>query len=509
METKDLDNLKKIVEINIDLQNQNAKLCQKVEELSRQVEWLNRQLFGAKSEKIMPPNLSPLLPGFADKKEEEKQDEKEAISKKEPLRKKRKKNGWNEIPDGLPCEEKIIDVPEKDRKGKVLIGYEISKRYARRETRFYIIVIKRAKYANPNDSTQGVITAPPAGDVIDSISGKTKYDISFIVGIIIDKLENYLPIYRQAEAMRREGVLINRSTLLSLFLNSAVPFEVLYKRLNEIINQCDIIHGDETPVKMLQPGKGKCKQAYMWVKMTGIGPPLISFTFANSRSQKVANELYKDYYGTIIHDHYVGYDHLAAGFAGCWAHVRRKFFDILKNGYSDAQKFINLIRNLYDIERAAKKRADLVNLESALFKERKKRRKISIQIVKEFFNQCIDTLTKEIPTSPLAKAINYALNQRSALEMFLKDSRLNIDNNPAENIIRPIVLGRKNWLFAGNEIGGQKLAMFASFAATCKKNNINFRKWLEDTLTKLSSTPMSEIDSLLPLPKKEEIINCV
>lgn len=467
-----------------------------ITDLQHQIDWLKRQLFGTKSEKIMPsPDDTTMLPGFesSSPSEPEKTQRVEAHE-----RKKREKNGWNEMSAELPREEVVIDVPEAEREGMDLIGYEVSERYARHETRYFIKVIKRAKYADPKNALRGVVTAKAAGDFLDSTSGKTKFDASFIAGIVSDKIENHLPIYRQAEMMAREGIPVNRSTLQSLFTGAARQLDVLYERQNELIQQCDVIHGDETPIRLLEPGKGKCKKAYIWIKMTGLGPPLVSFHFANSRKKEVAEELYKDYYGTIIRDHYAGYNGLEAEHAGCWAHVRRNFFDALQSGYREAETFVDLIRNLYMIEREAKLRGEARGTETALFNERKVARRISMKLVKEFFDACVKRQAQEIPSSPLAKAVNYAINQQSALEKFLTDPRLNIDNNPAENAIRPLALGRKNWLFAGSEAGGKSLAILASFAATCKKNNVNFRAWIENVLCRLNSTPAEDADFLLP-----------
>ncbi len=478
-ELKTLDEAKEVI---VDLQRQN--------------DWLKRQLFGAKSEKLKPVDtLTPDL-FLQESSAVEEPIKIETVQSHE--RKKRDKNGWGEMPEDLPREVEIIDVPEDERVGMELIGYDESERYARRETRYFIKVIKRAKYADPADATRGVVTARAAGDFLDSASGKTKFDVSFVAGVVSDKIENHLPIYRQAEIMAREGVPVNRSTLQSLFSGAARQLEVLYDRQNELIHQCDVIHGDETPIRLLEPGKGKCKTAFMWVKMTGVGPPLVSFHFANSRKKEVAEELYKDYYGTIIRDNYAGYTDLAAEHAGCWAHVRRKFFEANEAGYSVAEGILNLLRNLYTLEREAKQRSEAKDSEASLFNERKRARRLSANLVKEFFTMCTAIQGGEIPGSPLAKAVNYALNQRESLEKFLKDPRLNIDNNPAENVIRPLALGRKNWLFAGNEAGGKHLAMLAGLAATCHKNNVNFRRWLEHILVKLSITPASEIDSLLP-----------
>ena len=162
------------------------------------------------------------------------------------------------------------------------------------------------------------------------------------------------------------------------------------------------------------------------------------------------------------------------------------------------EPLLKLVRNLYQIEREATERAEKKGTETALFQERKTARRVSQKLVAEFFKQCRALRENERPTSPVAKAVVYALNIEAELKKFLDDSRLNIDNNPAERLNRGVAIIRKNCLFAGSELGGQRLAILYSFAASCKANNICFRKWLEDTLPRLSSTPASQIDSLLP-----------
>jgi hypothetical protein len=318
-------------------------------------------------------------------------------------------------------------------------------------------------------------------------------------------VENHLPLYRQAEIMKREGLPIHRSSLCSLFSGASQQLEVLWERINELLMQREIIHADETPVNMLDPGKGKCKKAYLWCGLSGIGPPLAVFHFVLSRSQNTAEKLFGNYSGTIIRDAYVGYDTLDADFAACWAHVRRKFLDVFNAGYVKAEPELKLIRNLYQIEAEARLRAEKKNTETALFQERKVARRASAKLVKEFFDLCREQLGNEVPSSPLYNAINYALKLEEQLSMFLKNPKLNIDNNPAENVIRPIALGRKNWLFAGSEPGGQHLAIMQSMAATCKANSVNFRAWMEDVLVRISTTPAAEIDSLLPHLWKPEI----
>lgn len=471
-------------------------LTAQIEELKLQLAWFKRQLFGAKSEKMIPIDTDiPSLPGFEPESQPEPL-EKQTVATHE--RKVREGSGWNEIPPDLPREEVIIDVPEAEREGMTLIGYEVSERLARRETRFFVKVIKRAKYADKADALRGVVTAPAAGDVLDSASGRTKFDVSFISGVVSDKIENHLPLYRQAEIMGREGLPINRSTLCHLFGGASEQLTVLYDRMDALILDCDIIHADETSTKLLEPGRKKCKTAYVWGRMSGIGPPLIAFHFERSRSKEAAQKLYGDYFGTIIRDAYVGYEDLEAGFAACWAHARRKLFDAWNAGYLEADTGIKIIRQLYQIETEAKARAENKGTETALFQERKTARRASASLVRDFFDFCRQQRNKDVPSSPLRKAVGYALNLETELSEFLKNPKLNIDNNPMENMIRPIALGRKNWLFAGSEGGGRHLAILQSFAATCKVNKVNFRTWLEDVLLRLGSTPATDIDTLLP-----------
>lgn len=163
---------------------------------------------------------------------------------------------------------------------------------------------------------------------------------------------------------------------------------------------------------------------------------------------------------------------------------------------------MKIIQELYQIERVAKERAEKKGTETALFQERKNARRQSQKFVREFFEQCRVLKESERPTSLVAQAVSYALNIEEELKKFLKDARLNIDNNPAERLNRGIAIIRKNCLFAGNEAGGQRLAILYSFAATCKANGICFRKWLEDVLPRLNSTPAGQIDSLIPEAKQ-------
>ena len=490
------ENEKRLLEIIQIKDEVIVALQSKIDELTTSLAWLKRQVFGSKTEHFVPTDDTPSL--FT--KEELPEPEKEiphTTTVAEHERKTRKPNALGEIPADFPRIECILDVPEDQRQGMKLIGYVESEKVAF-ETGLYVLHYKRAKYADPNDPLHGVVIAPPPENIFDTVSGRCRYHESFVAKVVDDKIVNGIPLERQARMFANEKLPVAPSTLEDLYKRTADLLLPLYERMIILIMMCDILHVDETFIKLLVKGSGKCKNAFLWCRMTGIGPPMIAFHFALSRSQDVAKFLLGDYSGTIIRDAFVGYDKLDCEVACCWAHVRRYLLEAYDNGFLKVEPLLKLVRSLYKIEHDAKERAEEKGTETALFQERKTARRTSAKLVDEFFEQAKAIQQSERPSSPVTKAVSYALNIEPELRMFLKDSRLNIDNNPAERLNRGIAIIRKNCLFAGSETGGQRLAVLYSFAATCKANNICFRNWLEDVLPRLSSTPASQIDSLLP-----------
>ena len=478
-----------------------TSLTEEIQKLKEQNEWLKRQMFGAKKERFVDNSDVPLLPGMEPGEPEEAQ---KTTLKVESHERKAHRNqtGWQDFPADLPREEIVIKVPDEQRLDSAgnelaVIGYDVTERLAWR-TSYIIKVFKREKLASKTNALEGVVIAPHPGDVLDSVTGKSKFDVSFIAHMIVSKVCDYLPLNRQSEMLARSGLNIDRSTLCRIFGASADVLSPLYDRMVELILSCDIIHADESPINMLSPGNGACKKAWIWCRMSGVGPPLTAFHFATDRSQNTAEKLLGDYTGTVIRDAYCGYDDLDAAHAACWAHARRKFFDAQNNHAEAAQSMLKLIRQLYDLERQAKLKAEPAGTESALFDARRKYRKNSKEITQKIFDACKKLIETEPPSSQIAKAASYTLKLKSELSLFLHDPRLNIDNNPAENAIRPIALGRKNYLFAGNEEGGRRLAILLSLAATCKANKVNVQHYFEDVLQKIHTTPVSQIDILLP-----------
>ena len=474
-------------------------LAEENEKLSNELAWFRRQLFGSKTEHYIPEDDTPSL--FPEEEPPKSSEEPKTATISEHERKVRQPNALSEIPADLPREERVIDVPEDQRQGMVLIGYDESERIAY-QTGLYVIHFKRAKYADPSDALRGVVTAPAPGDVFDSVSGRTRYDASFVAKVVADKVENAIPLERQARMFGNEGLPVAPSTLEDLYKRTADALHPLYERMIEQIMQCDILHADETFIKLMIKGTKKCKQAYLWYQLTGVGPPMIAFHFSPSLSRNVAESLLGNYSGTIIRDSYTAYEKLDCEVACCWAHVRRRFLQAVECGYTKAEVPLKMIQALYKIERGAKERAEKKGTDTALFHARKEARRQSQKLVREFFEQCRALKESERPSSPVAQAVSYALNIEEELKKFLKDARLNIDNNPAERLNRGIAIIRKNCLFAGSEAGGQRLAILYSFAATCKANGICFRTWLEEVLPRLTTTPAGLIDSLIPEAKQ-------
>ena len=474
-------------------------LAEENEKLSNELAWFRRQLFGSKTEHYIPEDDTPSL--FPEEEPPKSSEEPKTATISEHERKVRQPNALSEIPADLPREERVIDVPEDQRQGMVLIGYDESERIAY-QTGLYVIHFKRAKYADPSDALRGVVTAPAPGDVFDSVSGRTRYDASFVAKVVADKVENAIPLERQARIFSNDGLPVAPSTLEDLYKRTADALQPLYERMVDRIMQCDILHVDETFIKQLVKGARKCKQAYLWCRLTGVGPPMIAYHFSPSRSRDVAESLLGDYSGTIIRDSYAAYEKLDCEVACCWAHVRRRFLQAVECGYTKAEAPLKMIQALYQIEREAKARAEKKGTDTALFHARKEARRQSQRFVRDFFEQCRALKESERPSSPVAQAVSYALNIEEELKKFLKDARLNIDNNPAERLNRGIAIIRKNCLFAGSEAGGQRLAILYSFAATCKANGICFRTWLEEVLPRLTTTPAGLIDSLIPEAKQ-------
>lgn len=408
----------------------------------------------------------------------------------------RKPSGRKALPPELPRIEYRHE-PESCSCGQcgknlVKIGEDISEQLDVEPARFFVNRHIRPQYACRHCETVTAAAVPAA--IIDG--GLAAPGLH--AWVVIQKYQDHLPLYRIEQISARHGVPIARSTLAEWVGRLGVALTPLVERLRELLHQRTLLHADETPVQQLDPGKGKTKRAYLWAYRSADyddGPPIVVFDYQTDRSGKHAKTFLHDWQGALMVDDYAGYKGLFNDGVielGCLAHARRKFFELHAANQSPiASGALERIQALYEIEREGK----------TLTPEQRRilRQQQAKPLLEELHRWLNATRQTTAPGSATAKAIDYSLKRWGAIARYLDDGHYPIDNNPIENAIRPIAIGKKNWLFAGSERAGKRAAAIQSLLATAKLNGLEPHAWLKDTLEKLPTWPNSRIDELLPL----------
>jgi transposase len=486
----------------------------KVSMLQHQVEQLLRRVYGRKSERLdpnqlmldplilqainaPPPKIEPLAQLPAEP------------PKRPPVKTKRNHPGRIPIPEHLERVEIELDLPEEQKTcpetGKPLkrIGWETSEKLEYRPGKLIVNVYKRPKYGASESDVEGpgVIIAPMPDHPIE----RCKADVGLLSYIIVSKFADHLPLYRQNGIFAREGVDIPRATQTSWILQTYEAIRPLGEALKMVVLEGDVIFTDDSTIPLLVKGNGKVQKAKLWVYVRGgTGPPLTVYDFSHDRSKKRPIDFLGDYRGYVHADAYSGYDELfrrpAIIEVGCWAHSRRKFDEAATSRQVEAIEIIARIAQIYKVEQKCK---EMTPEDRRLVREERSR-----PILDGIFERLEALKPETIPSEPIRKAIDYALNQRQALYRFLEDGRLKPDNNTAENAIRPLALGRKNWLFAASERGARATALFLGLIQSCKACNINPWEYFDDVLRRIMSHPVSRLKELLPdqwkpLPKDD------
>jgi transposase len=334
--------------------------------------------------------------------------------------------------------------------------------------------------------------APVPAHVIDKGIPTT----GLLAQVLIAKYLDHLPLYRQEAIFGRAGLAIPQSTLAQWVGKCGVALQPLVDSLKGEMLGHRVLHADETPVAMLDPGAGKTHRAYLWSYSIGAFEPIkaVIYDFAESRAGRHAQAFLGDWRGTLVCDDYSGYKALLANGlteAGCMAHARRKFFDLHSQQQSlIAGEALDYFGRLYGVER-----------ETAGFEidERRQIREAKARPIADDLHAWLTRQRQVVPNgSATARAIDYSLKRWVALTHYLSDGQVPIDNNWIENQIRPIALGRKNWLFAGSLRAGKRAAAVMSLIQSAKLNGHEPLAYLKDVLTRLPSQPASRVGELLP-----------
>lgn len=328
-----------------------------------------------------------------------------------------------------------------------------------------------------------------------------------VAHVLIAKYCDHLPLYRQSEIYAREGVEIARSTMADWVGKANALMAPLITALRHHVLSGARLHGDDTPVPVLEPGKGKTRTGRLWAYVrdgrpaADTEPPAVAYFYSPDRKGEHPRDHLKDFRGVLHADGYAGFRELyekkgpdgrpTIVEAACMAHVRRKFFDVAASGPAPiAEEALKRIGEFYDIERDIRGSPPQTRLQIRQDKTRPRFEALRVWLEARFAGISGKSVT--------AEAIRYALNRWQALGHFIDDGTIEIDNNAAERAIRPITLGRKNWLFAGSDNGGNRAAGILSLIETAKLNGVEPEAYLRDILTCIAGYPIKKVDELLP-----------
>jgi transposase len=463
-----------------------------IEKLKAQLEGLRRHRFGAKSESLDQLEL------MIEDLEAAHAQSITASPAPEDIAEPRDQAKRKPLPDHLPREE-IVHVPETDCSycGKPMrkMGEDVREVLDYIPGRFVVQSHVRPKMSCRDCGT--IAQAPMPSLPIE----KGKPGPGLLAHVLVSKFADHLPLYRQAQIYEREGVEIDTSTMADWLGKSSALLNPLVEAIGDHVFAGAAIHTDDTTVPVLDPGRGKTKTGRMWAyvrdeKPQGSKkPPAAYYRYTPDRKGEHPRQHLENFKGFVHADGYSGYKKLferdGVTEVACLAHIRRKFFDIHKATASPvAEEALTRIAALYAIEKQV--RGLPPDTRKAVRQDRSK----------PLFEDLQSWLDATLPSLPgrgeLAKAIRYAITRLKKLGVWLDDGRLEIDNNAAERAMRPLALGRKNWLFAGSDTGGIRAASLITLIETAKINKVDPQAWLTHVLATIADHPINKIDELLP-----------
>lgn len=489
------------------------ELVIKVTELTHRLHQLERLVFGSKHERFIP-TTSPDQLTLDIPVQQKDQSGPVLLENIQYQRKKASKPETEKVqtrrmplPASLPREQVIIE-PTEDVTGWKCIGPEITEELERIPGKLFVRQYVRPKYVNPSTG-EIVIGELPVRPIDKGIAGP-----GLLAQIVIDKYVDHLPVYRQVQRFEREGMKLPISTLADWISGTCTLLEPLYEVHRKQVLSQPYLQADETPIKVLDKakkarpnparqshsgggssGRGTTHRGYHWVYHAPLSR-LVLFDYREGRGREGPNQCLQDFSGYLQTDGYAVYDDFDKRanitLLHCMAHARRMFDQALENDKSRAGYVLTEMQKLYAVEQVGRDKSLSTEEFYALRQEQ------AVPVLKNLKAWMLDTYPQVLPESTIGKAIFYSLKRWDKLSIYTADARLQIDNNLVENAIRPVAIGRKNYLFAGSHDGARRAAMLYSFLGTCKINNINPFDWLRDILCRIPSHSVNKLEELLP-----------
>ena len=498
----------KFLDLEARYEKEVSRYQERISDLERQNEWFRRQLFGRKSERRLLPEGTHRQLSLGEMAEEETpppptetvKSYQRRVHRKQPLQGSVLEEGLR-FDASVPIEE--IEIPNPaiaglDPSQYEIVSEKVTHRLAQRPGSYVILRYVR-KVAKLRES--GVLSCPPAPS---SVLEKSYADASFLAGLLIDKFRYHLPLYRQHQRLADGGIVVSRSLLTSLVHRTVDLLEPVYYALLSSILQSRVITMDETPIKATRVKEAhRMKTGYFWPVYGDRAE--IAFLFSLSRGSPLIKEVLGSFAGVLVSDGYKVYDTYAKAMPGithaqCWAHTRRKFDSAQAVEPVLCKKALDDIGRLYAAEEHIRKQ----HLENEV--KLGYRAEHSKPVVEGFFEWLKKAFTAQVllPKNPFTVAAHYALEREAALKVFLDNPAVPIDTNHIERQIRPVAIGRRNWLFCWTETGARYAGIANSLIASCRLQGVDPYTYLVDVLQRVDTHPAFEVHRLTPRLWKEE-----
>jgi transposase len=480
-------------------------------QLQHRLDLLLRRLYGPRTERF-DPNQPLLIPDAFDAPAVPASQDAPPAADPAPevpagTKKKQRGHGRRELPKNLPRVPVVHDLTEAERRcpecgeTRAQISTERSEQLDYKPASLFVVEHVRCTYACPHCEGQVVTAGKPAQPIPKGLPGP-----GLLAQVITDKYVDHIPLNRQEHRFARQGVELSRSTLCDWMASAAKTLEPLYELMKTLILLCGTIHTDDTPVKVRDSERKIKALGRLWIYFGDHLHPYNVFDFTMSRKRDGPSQFLKGFQGYLQADAFSGYDGIYAGGhvveVGCNAHARRKFIEAQTTDAARSAAALAYYRQLYAIERDIK--AENGKLppdadEAARAAIRLRVRQERAVPVLESFEKWLDAQKPEVlPKSPLGAAIGYMQNNWEALKRYAGSGYLSIDNNVAEQIMKTIATGRKNWLFTGSEKGGKTMAVLFSMVSSCQRHGHDPFVYLRDVLERLADLPHARLAELLP-----------